>query len=57
MRLVQHSNRALKTVKVDTIFLQKTTFNDRLVWLPAIMVLKDRFERLTSHSTGFGGGH
>ena len=26
-------------------------------WLPEIMVLKDRFERFTTHSSGFAGGH
>ncbi len=30
MLLVQHSNRALATVKIDTVFQKKTTFNDRL---------------------------
>jgi hypothetical protein len=26
-------------------------------WLLEILVLKDRFKRFTSHSSGFAGGH
>jgi hypothetical protein len=35
----------------------KIQINSKLQYPNLKMVLKDRFERLTSHSTGFGGGH
>ena len=52
---IQPDGRRFTTGKVDKIFLNKRIFNDRQ--FVRNNGLKDRFERVTSHSSDFTGSH
>ena len=55
MEQIEPNSKHFTTDKIDSIPLKKRL--SMTGWLPERLVFNDRFERFTSHSSGFTGGH